>query len=258
MTASKGTANIVILWIKVHYIDRRFLKGVAEVTRDKLLIIESDDYRRETTSIYLENNGYDVNTLTNGEKVISYTAKESPNLIILEDRLPHHEGICLCKKIRESSDVPIIMVSHLNSPVDKINGLNAGADDYLTIPYNVEELEARIKANLRRSTLANSEDAYLKAGRITVDMKSFQVLLEGKQIALYAKEKQLLIFFITHPNQVFSTEQIYNHIWGVEHHGDLKTVTVHIRNLRKKIEANPAKPDYIQTVRGFGYKFNKR
>jgi DNA-binding response OmpR family regulator len=230
---------------------------VAEVTREKLLIVENDVYIRDITFTYLQNNGYDVSVLEKVEGVIGYIAKESPQLIILEDRSPHHEGIHLCKKIRESSDVPIIMVSHLKTSVNKIKGLNAGADDYLTMPYDLEELEARINANLRRSAFENSENAYLKAGRITVDMKSFQVFLEGEKIALYAKEMQLLIFFMKHPNQVFSTEQIYNHIWGVEHHGDLKTVTVHIRNLRKKIEVNPAKPDYIQTVRGFGYKFNK-
>jgi DNA-binding response OmpR family regulator len=234
-----------------------FIERVAEVTREKLLIVENDIYIREETFTYLRNNGYHVNMLENVGEVISYIANESPHLIILEDRSPHHEGIHLCKKIRESSDVSIIMVSHLKTSVNKIEGLNAGADDYLTMPYDLEELEARINANLRRRALENSEIAYLKAGRITIDMKSFQVFLEGEKIALYAKEIQLLIFFMKHPNQVFSTEQIYNHIWGVEHHGDLKTVTVHIRNLRKKIEANPAKPDYIQTVRGFGYKFNK-
>ncbi|MCR6109605.1 response regulator transcription factor [Bacillus sp. A301a_S52] len=227
------------------------------MTREKLLIVENDVYIRDITITYLQNNGYDVSVLEKVEGVIGYIAKESPQLIILEDCSPHHEGIHLCKKIRESSDVPIIMVSHLKTSVNKIKGLNAGADDYLTMPYDLEELEARINANLRRSAFENSENAYLKAGRITVDMKSFQVFLEGEKIALYAKEMQLLIFFMKHPNQVFSTEQIYNHIWGVEHHGDLKTVTVHIRNLRKKIEVNPAKPDYIQTVRGFGYKFNK-
>ena len=225
----------------------------------KILIVEDDLDIRELTSLYLQKKGFDVFTAENGIEAVDMEKEESPDLFLLDVLLPGMEGFDVCKKLRKNTDAPIIFMSCKRSSSDKVRGLNAGGDDYITKPFDLAELEARINANLRRNGLPlHSEPKkrrLLTSGGVTVDLNSFDVYVNETQVSLYAKELQLLLLFLKNPNQVFSSEQLYNQIWGVDQFGDLKTVSVHIRNLRKKIEKEPANPVYIKTVRGFGYKF---
>ncbi|PYZ92199.1 DNA-binding response regulator [Salipaludibacillus keqinensis] len=227
---------------------------------EKILIVEDDDDIRELTSLYLKKKGYDVLSADDGLSALNLVQEQDPQLILLDILLPGMGGFEICEKIRVETDTPIIFMSCKRSSSDKVKGLNAGGDDYITKPFDLAELEARIKANLRRNGLSskNKKSRLLRSGRLSIDLNSFEVYVNNEKISLYAKELQLLMLFMKHPNQVFNSEQIYNQIWGLDHFGDLKTVSVHIRNLRKKIEEDPARPSYIQTVRGFGYKFNDK
>lgn len=229
--------------------------------KNKILIVEDDQDIRELTSLYLQKKGFDVRTAENGIIALEIEQEESPELILLDVVLPGMEGFNVCEKLRENTEAPIIFMSCKRSSNDKVRGLNAGGDDYITKPFDLKELEARINANLRRNRFSlqseQKKSRLLTSGSVSVDLNSFEVYVNEKQVSLYAKELQLLLFFLKNPNQVFSSEQLYNQIWGLDHFGDLKTVSVHIRNLRKKIETDPAKPVYIKTVRGFGYKFRE-
>ncbi|NJP38108.1 response regulator transcription factor [Alkalicoccus luteus] len=220
----------------------------------KIMLVEDDEDIRAITTLYLEKKGYDVHAVGNGIEAVDKVKQVNPELILLDILLPGMEGFDVCRNMREVTESPIIFISCKRSSEDKIEGLNAGGDDYLTKPYDLAELEARIKANLRRSGPREDHNE-LRAGPITVDLERYTVSVNGKPVSLYAKEYQLLVYLMKHPGQVFSAEQIYDQIWGIDMYGDLKTVSVHIRNLRKKIEEDPKYPDYILTVRGFGYKF---
>ncbi|WP_416148680.1 response regulator transcription factor [Salipaludibacillus sp. HK11] len=226
---------------------------------EKILIVEDDDDIRELTSLYLQKKGYLVFTAENGINALNIIPEQQPELVLLDILLPGMEGFEVCEKIRLITNVPIIFMSCKRSSTDKVKGLNAGGDDYITKPFDLAELEARIKANLRRNGLQSFGEVkstrVLQSGEISVNLNSFEVFVNNKLVSLYAKELQLLLLFLKNPNQVFSSEQIYNQIWGIDQFGDLKTVSVHIRNLRKKIEKDPAHPSHIKTVRGFGYKF---
>ncbi|QKS70370.1 response regulator transcription factor [Paenalkalicoccus suaedae] len=226
---------------------------------NKILIVEDDKDIRDLTAFYLAKKGYEVDLAEDGLVALNKVKESKPCLVLLDVLLPGMEGYEVCEKIREELDVPIIFLSCKRSSTDKIRGLHAGGDDYLTKPFDMAELEARIQAILRRHSLRTVEKEetthHLQIRDIRVDLASFDVQVKGKSISLYAKELQLLLFLMKHPNQVFSAEQIYQQIWDVGLYGDIKTVSVHIRNLRKKIEDDPANPSYIKTLRGFGYKF---
>lgn len=225
------------------------------MVKRKILLVEDDADIRFITSLYLEKKGFEIISVENGLEAVTRVKEENPELILLDVLLPGMEGFEVCRKIREISQEPIIFTSCKRTSEDKIEGLNAGGDDYLTKPYDLAELEARINANLRRGNNASRENT-LQEGDLIIDQEAYQVYLKEKEVKLFAKEYQLLLFLMKHRGQVFSAEQIYNQIWGMDMFGDLKTVSVHIRNLRKKIERNPKNPEYILTVRGFGYKFS--
>lgn len=225
------------------------------MVKRKILLVEDDADIRFITSLYLEKKGFEIISVENGLEAVTRVKEENPELILLDVLLPGMEGFEVCRKIREVSQEPIIFTSCKRTSEDKIEGLNAGGDDYLTKPYDLAELEARINANLRRGNNASRENT-LQEGDLIIDQEAYQVYLKEKEVKLFAKEYQLLLFLMKHRGQVFSAEQIYNQIWGMDMFGDLKTVSVHIRNLRKKIERNPKNPEYILTVRGFGYKFS--
>ncbi|GEL08203.1 winged helix-turn-helix domain-containing protein [Salisediminibacterium halotolerans] len=230
------------------------------MTGNKIAIIEDDEDIRELTALYLENKGYSVVGEGHGDKALALIHQAGPDLILLDMMLPGKSGEELCADISASyDDIPIIIMSSKRSSEDKVRGLNAGANDYITKPFDMAELEARIKANLRRKGAGTAQANHqLRAGDIVIDTESFDVTVAGKPVHLYTKERQLLIYFMQHPGQVFSAEQLYDRIWGEDYFGDLKTVSVHIRNLRKKIEHDPKNPQYVITVRGFGYKFSKK
>lgn len=223
------------------------------------MIVEDDQGIRELTSLYLQKKGYTVITADTGIKALDLVHSDEPNLVLLDILLPGMSGFDVCVKIRKTSIVPVLFMSCKRDSEDKVQGFNAGADDYITKPFDLVELEARIQAILRRSgqqlETQQSTHRFLSVDQLSIDLKNFDVYIRQELVNLYAKEKQLLLILVKNPNQVFSAEQLYNQIWGVESYGDLKTVMVHISNLRRKIEVDPGKPKYIQTVRGFGYKF---
>lgn len=175
--------------------------------------------------------------------------------------LPDANGVDLCQRIRQFSQTPIIFVSRMREADDIIKGLEQGGDDYITKPFDPNILVARVKAKLRQASLLKQlnhqhvDPRYLRYKDLQIDMHSYSVKVEGKPVSLYTKEMQLLLFLAQYPNQVFSFQQLLDQVWGYEHAGDERTVMVQISNLRKKIERDPAHPQYIQTVRGFGYKF---
>nr|WP_090885898.1 response regulator transcription factor [Evansella caseinilytica] len=228
---------------------------------DKILIVEDDTDIRELTTLYLEKKGFQVLSAGNGNDALRIVKNDSPQLILLDVLLPGMNGYDICRKIREITESPVLFISCKREAVDKVRGLNAGADDYITKPFDLLELEARVKANLRRNRIQSSQlDTNRKIFRhehFMIDLNSYEVYVNGKIVPLYKKELQLLVLLVENQNQVFSVEQLYDHIWGVDSFGDMKTVMVHISNLRRKIEKDPAKPVLIHTVRGFGYKFSK-
>lgn len=221
--------------------------------------MEDDEDIRHLLSIYLEKE-FQVVLVGNGDDAYSIFLDESPDLIILDIMLPGIDGLELCKMIRkENEDVPIIFLSSRSEYEDRILGLEIGADDYIIKPFDPGEVVARINALMRRMKLMEKKKGKSRnreiIGGLEIDFDDYSIYLHGKPLKLFTKEKQLLFFLIEHPNQVFSHEQLYDRIWGEDKFGDYQTVKVHISNLRKKIEPDPANPVYIQTVRGFGYKF---
>lgn len=228
--------------------------------KEKILIVEDELEIRELIQIYLEKNEYEVVAIDNGYDAVEFFQEINPDLVILDIMLPGIDGIQICQEIRAVSTIPILFVSAKRDSDDIIRGLELGADDYITKPFDPSVLVARVKANLRRLpiTIPSHRDQrnILKYDYLEVDLDSYTIKVNDDPIALFAKELQLLILFVKHPNQVFSVEQLYSQIWGAESFGDTRTVMVHISNLRKKIEIDPANPKFIQTVRGFGYRFN--
>lgn len=227
---------------------------------EKIFIVEDDLDIQHLLQIYLENE-FELVFSNNGLDAFEIYQQEIPDLVILDIMLPGINGLELCKQIRSvNEDVAIIFLSSRSEYDDRINGLKIGADDYIIKPFDPGEVLARINAQLRRKKITNkikeAKRNLKKIGNLEIYLDDFSVHLHGKPIKLFTKEKQLLLFLIKRPNQVFSIEHLYDQIWGEDKFGDYQTVKVHISNLRKKIEENPAKPIYIQTVRGFGYKFS--
>lgn len=227
---------------------------------DKILIVEDDPDIQHLLQIYLEKE-FEVVFTGDGLEAFDIFLKEVPDIVILDIMLPNLDGLEVCKQIRNvNDDVPIMFLSSRSEFDDRISGLEIGADDYIVKPFDPREVVARIHAQMRKTKVINrriTENQHVKKiGELEIDLDNFSVYLYGESLKLFTKEKQLLFFLIKYPNQVFSIEQLYDQIWGEDKFGDYQTVKVHISNLRKKIEENPAKPVFIQTVRGFGYKFN--
>jgi two-component system, OmpR family, alkaline phosphatase synthesis response regulator PhoP len=226
----------------------------------KTIIIAEDEVDiRTLMMLYLERE-YRVIAYDNGEKALSGIIEVMPDLVILDILLPGLNGFQICEKVRERNIlIPVLFLSAKREQSEKIRGLEIGADDYMTKPFDPGELMARVKAHLRRSNQLVESDRRSKQtihwGDLLIDTEQYVVTVSGKPIHLSTKEIQLLILLASNPRRVFSTEQLYDLIWGEDQYGDLKTVSVHISTLRKKIEKNPSKPEYIITLRGFGYKF---
>lgn len=226
--------------------------------RERLLLVEDEDGIRGLIQLYLENQGYQVCSVDNGEAALEQM-DDSVDLILLDIEMPRMNGYEVCRKIRENYNTPIIFISSRREIVDKIKSLELGGDDYITKPFDFEELVARIKANIRRYSSHQGKEAVNKLvyKNLVIYLDRFECFLNGEFIALSAREMEILIVLATHPNQVWSSEQLYDHIWGFNSSGDVQTIKVHISNLRRKIERNIRNPEYIKTVRGFGYKFSK-
>ncbi|WP_203363335.1 response regulator transcription factor [Bacillus sp. REN10] len=221
--------------------------------RKRILLIEDEATLAEVSLMYLKAAGYEAHWAENAEKGWEDIQLFQPDLILLDIQLPGESGLALAKRYRKQYNGIVIFISGFSETAIKLQGFDSGADDYMTKPFDPQELLARIKVHLRRH-VDETENHSLTFGNLTIDLESIEVRKDGVPIELYAKEKQLLFFLAQHPNKVFSSEHLFNSIWGFDSESDANTVFVHISNLRKKIEDTPKKPRYIQTVRGFGYK----
>jgi DNA-binding response OmpR family regulator len=226
----------------------------------KILIIEDDTSIAEIEKDFLEINGYDVTIITDGRKGLDEALTGQYNLILLDLMLPGMDGLEICKRIRDKINIPILMVTARIEDVDKVRGLGLGADDYIPKPFSPTELVARVNANIaqyERLTSVNGineRNNEIFIGALRLNPKTRNVFVGEKEIELKNKEYELLFYLASNPNHVFSKEHLYERIWGMDAFGDLKTVAVHISRLREKIEINPEKPDYLQTVWGAGYR----
>lgn len=222
-------------------------------------MIVDDEYEiAELIKDYLEAERYQVIISTNGEDCIRLFREFKPKLIILDIMLPRLDGMEVCRIIRAESSVPIIMLSAKKLEVDKILALGLGADDYIVKPFSPREVVARVKAQLRRYNqllMPEKNAELLSFSGLTIDLKGYAVKLHGQLIDFTTKEFEVLKYLALYPGQVFTRQQIYDYVWGVNQYGDLNTVTIHINKIRCKIESEIATPRYIKTVRGVGYKF---
>ncbi len=228
---------------------------------DKLiLVIEDEAPIVEILKFNLTKSGYRVLTAFDGEEGYRLALSEKPDLILLDVMLPKMDGFEVCKKVREKQSTPIIMLTARDEEVDKVLGLELGADDYCTKPFSVRELMARVKANIRRTSAdAPSSDSgeLITFQNLTVNPSRYEVSKDGKVIDLTLREFELLKFLAIQPGQIFTRETLLEKVWGYEYFGDVRTVDVTVRRLREKVEDNPASPNFIMTKRGVGYYFNK-
>lgn len=226
---------------------------------EKILLVDDETTILEFVTINLERSGFQVITATDGEEALEIAREEEPQLILLDIMLPGRDGLEVLKELRRHHSVPIIMLTARGDDIDRILGLEMGADDYVTKPFNPRELVARIKAILRRSDAADSHrfGGSLRRGDMLLDRERHQLQIKGKSVALTPKEFELLELFMTQPGRVFSRENLLRKVWGYDYFGDSKTVDVHVRRLREKIEKEPGNPYYLLTVWGVGYKFRE-
>ena len=227
----------------------------------KILVVEDDRNLLETIKYNLTKEGYEVFVAVDGAEALEVARKEKPDLIILDIMLPVIDGFEVCRILRKEMTVPIIMLTARTDETDRIMGLDTGADDYMTKPFSLRELLARIRALLRRAQISEVKlpeaQAILTMDDILIDLNRHQVKVKGKPVELTAKEYDLLVFLVQNESYVFSREQLLEKVWGYDFAGDTRTVDVHIRWLRQKIESDPANPKHLLTVRGTGYKIQK-
>ena len=225
----------------------------------KILVVDDEKLLVKGIRFNLENEGYDVITGADGMEAVELAGSENPDLIVLDLMMPRLDGLEACGKIREFSDVPIIMLTAKADDMDKLMGFEHGADDYLAKPFNILELKARIKALLRRSKSGRRQeekpDSRLVCEHITLDRDARDAFNDGKLVDLTAKEFDLMELLMRNPNRVYSREALLNAIWGYDTSSDIRTVDVHIRRLREKLERSPAAPEHIMTKWGVGYYF---
>ncbi|MDO5062494.1 MAG: response regulator [Peptostreptococcaceae bacterium] len=227
----------------------------------KILVIEDEKPISDIIKFNLEKEGFEIITAFDGLEGLSLARSIDVDLILLDIMLPGMDGFEVCKKVREKSNVPIIMATAKAEEVDKVLGLEFGADDYITKPFSVRELTARIKANIRRTAMPiqqsqneNNKTA-IRSGSLLIDLLKYEVSKNGEVIPLTVREFDLLKFMAVQKEQVFSREQLLASVWGYEYYGDMRTVDVTVRRLREKIEDDSAKPEFIMTRRGVGYYF---
>jgi len=223
----------------------------------RVMIVEDERDIRELLRLCVESCGYRVTTAGSVREARELLDQEIPDLALLDINLPDGDGMSLCADIRGCSDIPVILVTCRKEGGDIVAGLEGGANDYIVKPFDVEVVKARVRTQLRSYAYwKQSNDKHVLRNRdLAIDLRGCDVTVGGKTVGLSAKERQLLLFLANHPNQVFSASLLYDRIWGLDGTGEENTVSVHIRYLRKKLESNPSEPKYIQTVRGFGYKF---
>jgi DNA-binding response OmpR family regulator len=230
---------------------------------EKILVVEDDPTLQETLAYNLKRQGYEVDTAEDGKTAIDLAAKLNPDLVVLDIMLPVMDGFEVCRVLRKNSNVPILMLTARDDEIDRVLGLEMGADDYLTKPFSMREFLARVKAQFRRvrfdredvDTQVPLSSEILNFDNLSIDLSRHEMSIDGKPLNVKPKEFELMEFLARHKGQVLSRELILDRVWGWDFTGGSRTVDVHIRWLREKIEADPANPSRIITVRGAGYRF---
>ena len=223
----------------------------------RVLVVEDEESYSDALSYMLRKEGFDVAIAETGPDALTEFERGGADIVLLDLMLPGLPGTEVCRQIRQTSSVPIIMVSAKDTEVDKVVGLELGADDYVTKPYSPRELVARIRAVLRRGTVDEVDDASaLEAGHVRMDVDRHLVTVDGDIVKLPLKEFELLEYFLRNPGRVLTRGQLIDRVWGADYVGDTKTLDVHVKRLRAKIEPDPANPISLTTVRGLGYKFD--
>lgn len=225
----------------------------------KILVVDDEKLLVKATKFNLEKEGYQVEAAFDGEEAVRLAHDESIDLILLDLMLPKMDGFTVCRTIRTFSNVPIIMLTAKSEDIDKILGLEYGADDYITKPYNIREVTARIKAILRRVNPSpkGDKEKVIVSGDIRLDYSFRRATVRDKTVELTSKEFDLLELFLKNPGKIYTRENLLDIAWGIDYPGDVRTVDVHIRRLREKLENNPAEPAYIKTKWGVGYYYRK-
>lgn len=232
------------------------------MSQKTILVVDDDQEINGLIAMSLKREGYRVISAFDGKSSLELAKTNSPDLVILDVLLPGMDRFEICSELRKTSNVPIMFVSCKDEDIDKVLGLRLGGDDFISKPFSPIELIARVKAHIRRNSMLQQktveQDQVLRYDNLVIDPNTHQVLVNNKPVELSAKEFKLLFHLAKNPNRVYKNEQLFAMLWDDVHIGDTHTVMVHIYNLRKKIEENPAKPKFIQTIRGVGYKFNAK
>ena len=223
--------------------------------KQTIMVVDDDPNIAQLVKLYLEKEGFEVSVETRGDEAVAAFQKNPPSLMLLDIMLPGMDGLQVCRAIRQISAIPIIMLSAKDETFDKVLGLELGADDYITKPFEGKELVARVKAVLRRSSPGESEKDTLSFPGLTISLEKYEVHFQGKLLEMPPKELEVLYFLAAHQNRVFTREQLLEQVWGFDFFGDSRTVDVHIKRLREKLQDSEALGWTIRTVWGVGYKF---
>jgi two-component system response regulator RegX3 len=231
--------------------------GASPETSALVLVVEDEESLADSVRYNLEREGYRVALATDGRQAIDLFRSERPSLVILDLMLPEISGLDVCRTIRGDSDVPIIMVTAKDSEADKVAGLELGADDYVTKPFSVRELVSRVRAHLRRASISDrrSVDEVLMGGPVAMDVGRHEVTVRGELVAFPPKEFELLEVFLRRKDRLLSRMFLIDDVWGSDYVGDTRTLDVHVKRIRRKVEVDPSDPRHLVTVRGLGYKF---
>jgi two-component system response regulator RegX3 len=224
----------------------------------RILVVEDEESLADSVRYNLEREGYGVSVATDGRRALERFRSEPPSLVILDLMLPEVSGLDVCRTIRAESDVPIIMVTAKDSEADKVAGLELGADDYVTKPFSMRELVSRVRANLRRarpSSTPQPTEEVLAGGPVRMDVDRHEVTVRGEPVPLPPKEFELLEAFLRRRGRLLTRHFLIEEVWGPDYFGDTRTLDVHVKRLRRKLETDPHHPDHLLTVRGLGYKF---
>jgi two-component system, OmpR family, response regulator RegX3 len=222
----------------------------------RVLLVEDEESYREATSYMLRREGYEVFAAADGRTGLDEFARTGADIVLLDLMLPGLSGVEVCRQLRQTSSVPVIMVTARDSEIDKVVGLEIGADDYVTKPFSHRELVARIRAVLRRGQDSDPAPDVIEAGDVRMNVERHEVTLRGEPVRLALKEFELLEMFLRNPCRVLTRGQLIDRVWGSDYFGDTKTLDVHVKRLRAKLEADPANPALFVTVRGLGYKLD--
>ena len=226
--------------------------------KTRILLVDDDPNIRQLVNLYLEKEGYEVDMAERGDEAVEKFKADPPNLMLLDVMLPGMDGLQVCREVRKVSNIPIIMLTARDETFDKVLGLEMGADDYVSKPFEMKELIARIKAVLRRFTTTETTDKALSFPGLTINISQYKVTFMGRELEIPPKELELLHFLASYPNKVFTREQLLEQVWGYDYYGDSRTVDVHVKRLREKLVDCENMGWSIKTVWGVGYKFEVR